>query len=66
MEESDGVFSKQTTPGSDTVEDTEITTVLVQMEEEERDIREMSFVTTLSPVRGSQGKGWWFTLTCFD
>ena len=34
--------------GSDTVEDTQNTTVLVQMEEEERVIRSMSFVTTLS------------------
>ena len=44
MEESDGVFSTQTTTGSDTPEGTENTTV--QVEEEKRDIRTMSFVTT--------------------
>jgi hypothetical protein len=36
MEESDGVSSTQTAVGSDTAEDTENTTVLVQMEEEKR------------------------------
>ena len=56
MEESDGVSSTQTTTGSDTVEVTENTTVLVQMEEEERAIRVMSFVTTLSFVRVVKGK----------
>ncbi len=39
------------TPGSDTTEGTEKTTVFVQMEEEKRDIRTIPFVTTLSPVR---------------
>ena len=51
MEESNGVSSTQTAAGSDTDEGTENTSVLVQMEEEERAIRVMSFVTTLSPVR---------------
>jgi len=54
MEESDGVFSTQTAAGSDTAE-------------EERAIRAMPFVTTLSFVRAVKGKaaGWWVTLTCF-
>ncbi len=39
MDESDGVSSTQTAVGSDTPEDTENTTVLVQMEEEKRAIR---------------------------
>ena len=39
MEESDGVSSTQTVTGSDIAEGTQNTTVLVQMEEEERDIR---------------------------
>ena len=56
MEESDGVSSTQTTTGSDTVEVTENTTVLVPMEEEKRAIRVMSFVTTLSFVRVVKGK----------
>ena len=56
MEESDGVCSTQTAAGSDTAEGTEKTTVLVQMEEEERAIRVMPFVTTLSPVRTVKGK----------
>ena len=56
MEESDGVSSTQTVVGSDTVEGTENTTVLVQMEEEIRGIRSMSFVTTLSFVRVVKGK----------
>jgi hypothetical protein len=56
MEESDGVSSTQTSPGSDTPEDTENTTVLVQMEEEKRDIRTMPFVTTLSFVRAVKDK----------
>ena len=43
MEESDGVSSTQTTVGSDTVEGTQNTTVLVQMEEEERAIRVIPF-----------------------
>ena len=50
MEEGDGVSSTQTVVGSDTVEDTENTTVIVQMEEEKRAIRSIPFVTTLSPV----------------
>ncbi len=67
MEESDGVSSTQTAAGSDTVEDTEKTTVLVQMEEEKRAIRDMPIVTTLSFVRAVKGKaeGWRVTLTCF-
>ena len=56
MEESDGVSSTQTVAGSDTDEDTQNTTVLVQMEEEERVIRVMSFVTTLSLVRTVKDK----------
>jgi len=52
---SDGLSSTHTAVGSDTVDDTENTTVLVQMEEEKRSIRTMPFVTTLSPVRVSQG-----------
>ena len=56
MEESDGVSSTQTTAGSDSDEGTENTTVLVQMEEEERAIRAMPFVTTLSPVRKSRAR----------
>ena len=56
MEESDGVSSTQTTTGSDTVEVTENTTVLVPMEEEKRAIRAMPFVTTLSFVRAVKGK----------
>ena len=43
MEESDGVSSTQTTVGSDTAE-------------EERAIRVMPFVTTLSFVRAVKGK----------
>jgi hypothetical protein len=41
--------------------------LLVQMEEEERAIRAMPFVTTLSFVRAVKGKaeGWRVTLTCF-
>ncbi len=37
------------------------------MEEDERAIRAMPFVTTLSLVRAVKGKteGWWVTLTCF-
>ena len=59
--------STQTAAGSDTAEDTENKTVLVQMEEEERAIRAMPFVTTLSFVRAVKGKaeGWRVTLTCF-
>ena len=56
MDESDGVSSTQTAVGSDTPEDTENTTVLVQMEEEKRAIRTMPFVTTLSFVRAVKGK----------
>ena len=56
MEESDGVSSTQTAAGSDTAEGTEKTTVLVQMEEEKRAIRDMPFVTTLSFVRAVKGK----------
>ena len=37
-------------------EGTENTTMLVQMEEEERAIRTIPFVTTLSPVRAVKGK----------
>jgi hypothetical protein len=51
MEESDGVCSTQTAAGSDTAEDAQNNTVIVQMEEEERVIRVMPFVTTLSFVR---------------
>ena len=67
MEESDGVCSTQTATGSDTAEGTQNNTVLVQMEEEERAIRAMPFVTTLSFVRAVKGKaeGWRVTLTCF-
>jgi hypothetical protein len=57
MEESDGVSSTQTTVGSDTEEDTENATVVVQMEVEKRSIRVMSFDTTLSPVRTARQKG---------
>ncbi len=66
-EESDGVCSTQTATGSDTAEGTQDNTVLVQMEEEERAIRTMPFVTTLSFVRAVKGKaeGWRVTLTCF-
>jgi hypothetical protein len=56
MEESDGVSSTQTTTGSDTTEGTQNTIVLVQMEEEERVIRVMPFVTTLSFVRAVKDK----------
>ncbi len=56
MEESDGGSSTQTASGSDTVEGTQNTTVLVQMEEEERAIRTMPFVTTLSPVVQSMAR----------
>ena len=56
MEDSYGVFSTQTTVGSDTPEDTENTTVFVQMEEEKRTIPSMSFVTTLSFVRAVKVK----------
>jgi hypothetical protein len=56
MEESDGVSSTQTTTGSDTAEGTQNTIVVVQMEEEERVIRVMSFVTTLSFVREVKDK----------
>ena len=38
------------------MEGTENTTVLVQMEEEERAIRVMPFVTTVSFVRAFKGK----------
>jgi hypothetical protein len=68
MEKSDGVCSTQTAVGSDTAEDTQNNTVLVPMEEEERDIRVMPFVTTLSfvcPVK-DKTEGWWVTLTCFS
>jgi hypothetical protein len=62
-----GVCSTQTAAGSDTAEGTQNNTVLVQMEEEERAIRAMPFVTTLSFVRAVKGKaeGWRVTLTCF-
>ena len=56
MEESDGVSSTQTVTGSDTVEVTENTTVLVQMEEEKRTIRVIPFVTKLSSVRTVKDK----------
>ncbi len=49
--ESDGVSSTQTAAGSHTAEGTQNTTVLVQIEEEERAIRAIPFVTTLSFVR---------------
>jgi hypothetical protein len=67
MEESDGVSSTQTAAGSDSAEGTQNTTVLVQMEEEERTIRAMPFVTTMSFTRAVKGKteGWRVTLTCF-
>ena len=52
MEESDGVSSTHRVAGQDTVDDTEVTTMLVKMEGEKRAIREMHpFVTKLSPVR---------------
>jgi hypothetical protein len=49
----------------DTAEGTHNTTVLVQMEGEERAIRAMPFVTTLSCVRAVKDKaeGWRVTLT---
>jgi hypothetical protein len=50
MEESDGVSSTQSVVGSDTVEDTENSTMFTQMEEVERDIRTLPFVTELSFV----------------
>jgi hypothetical protein len=56
MEDSQGVSSTQTVTGSDIVEDTQNTTVLAQMEEEERAIRAMPFVTTLSFVCAVKGK----------
>ena len=56
MEESDGVSSTQTVAGSDTVKGTQNTTVLVQMEEEERVIRAMPFVMTSSFVCAFKGK----------
>jgi hypothetical protein len=56
MEESDGVSSTQTAAGSDSAEGTQNTTMLVQMEEEERTIRAMPFVTTLSFKRAVKGK----------
>jgi hypothetical protein len=53
---------------TDTAEDTENTTDLVQMEEEKRVIRTIPFVTTLSPVRVVKDKVEGVrrvTLTCF-
>ena len=63
---SDGVSSTQTAAGSDTVEGTENTTVLVQMEEVMRAIQALPFVTKLSPVggRNSHGDGYRVTLRC--
>jgi hypothetical protein len=45
----------------------EDTTMLVQMEEEIRVIRAMSFVTKLSPVgaHNRHGQGWQVSLSCF-
>ncbi len=51
MEESDGVSSTQTDTGSDTVEGTEDTTMIEQMEDVKRAIRALPFVTELSFVR---------------
>jgi hypothetical protein len=56
MEATDGVSSTQTAAGSDTAEGNQYTTVLVQMEEEERAIRAMPFVTTLSFVSAVKDK----------
>ena len=53
--------------GSDrTCEDTEDTTMLVQIEEEMCAIRTLPFVTKLSPVDAHKDKeaGWGDTLTC--
>ncbi len=54
-EESDRVSSTESTVGSDTTESTESTTILVQMKEENRGIRALSFVTKLSFVRVVKG-----------
>ena len=53
---SDVVSSTQRTAGSDTTEDTENTTMLVQMEEKKRAIRALPFVTKLSFVRAVKDK----------
>ena len=53
--------------GSDgTCKDTEDTTMLVQLEEAKCDIRKMSYVTKLSPVRAvaDKGRGWQVSLSC--
>ena len=57
MEESDGVSSTQTDTGSDTVEGTEDTTMIEQMEEVKRALRALPFVTELSFVRAVKYKG---------
>ena len=44
--------------GSDgTCEDTEVATMLVQIEEAKCDIRKLSYVTKLSPIRAVNGMG---------
>jgi hypothetical protein len=53
---SDIVYSTQRTVGSDTTEDTENTTMLVQMEEKKRAVRALPFVTKLSCVRAVKDK----------
>jgi hypothetical protein len=67
MEENDPVCSTKNAAGSDSAEGTQNNTVFVQVEEEERAIRAMPFVMTLSFVRAVKGKaeGWRVTLTCF-
>ncbi len=55
--------------GSDgTREDTEDTTMLVQIEEVNRTIRALPFVTKLSPVDTHKDKavGWGVCLTCYS
>ena len=55
--------------GSDrTREDTEDTTMLVQIEEVKRTIRALPFVTKLSPVDAHKDKaaGWGACLTCYS
>jgi hypothetical protein len=49
-------------------EDTEDTTMIVQIEEVKRTIRVLSFVTKLSPVDAHKDKvaGWGVCLTCYS
>ena len=51
-----------------TREDTEDTTMLVQIEEVKRTIRALPFVTKLSPVDAHKDKaaGWGVCLTCYS